>query len=540
MPRRPHLTFAARRAAACLSAAVACVIVFANLFTTPHVPATRAAAGTETHAVTTAADGSAAARAAEAYGALPLQFEANRGQTDASVKFLARGGGYNLFLTPNEAVFTLHKPSTTDKGGDARAGGERPAAAVERAVLRMKLLGSNPSPVVEGRQLLDARSNYFVGGASGQAVSAETYAGVRYAGVYKGVDAVYYGNHRQLEYDFVVHPHADPGQIVIAFEGAESVEVDGEGELSVQTALGEVRQHRPFIYQEGETGARREVAGRYVVRGGREVAFELGDYDASKTLVIDPVLVYSTYHGGGSSLDTAHGVAVDAAGNAYITGETISMDFPTSVDAFQKTYGGSNYDAYVTKLNATGSAIVYSTYLGGTKTEYGYGIALDAARNVYVTGFTDSDNYPLLNALQPAKHGVKDAFVSKLNAEGTSLVYSTYFGGAFTFESGSASGLDNAFDIAVDAGGAAYVVGETQATDFPVCPLRSSIRPPTARPATATTTWPPAARSTSLLVKRRRHSACLLSPTATQRRTRPSRSRSETPPAAYNSGRRRR
>ena len=542
MPRRPYLSFTSGREYACLSVAITCVLAAAYYFAVPHRSPKQAADGVGSRASAPALDPSAAARARQAYGELPLQFEANRGQTDVSVKFLARGDGYNLFLTPNEAVLDLHR----------RAAGERRGAARERAVLRMKLVGANPAPTVEGEQPLEARSNYFVGGDSSRSpVRAETYARVRYAGVYDGVDALYYGNQGRLEYDFVVRPHADPSQIVLAFEGAEGVELDGAGELVLRTALGEVRQHRPVIYQE-TAGGRREVEGRYSVRESAgaarpahrsySVGFELGDYDPRLPLVIDPVLVYSTYLGGGGSADTARGVAVDAAGNAYVTGETISTDFPTTAGAVQTTFGGFNYDAYVTKLNPAGTAIVfstylgggdadqgydiavdadgnayvagrtistdfpitpgalqpafgggsypgglggdafvaklnpagtalvYSTYLGGASTEYGYGVALDAARNAYVTGSTSSDNFPLVNPLQPVRRGGNDAFVAKLNAAGTALVYSTYFGGATTVDSLSASGLDNAFDIAVDAGGGAHIVGETQTTDFPVTP----------------------------------------------------------------------
>ncbi|HEX7957350.1 MAG TPA: SBBP repeat-containing protein, partial [Pyrinomonadaceae bacterium] len=461
MPRSPYLSSTSRRASACASVIITCAVAVAGYFAASHGSPKRAADGVESRAAAPTFE--EAARARQAFGELPLQFEANRGQTDSSVKFLARGDGYNLFLTPNEAVLDLRRRDA--------------AGAGERAVLRVKLVGANPAPAVEGRQPLEAKSNYPVGGnSSASPVSAETFARVGYAGVYEGVDAVYYGNQGRLEYDFVVRPHADPSQIAIAFEGAEGVELDAAGELVLHTALGEVRQHRPVVYQETAEG-RREVAGRYIVRESASAAspahpsytvgFELGDYDHSAPLVIDPVLVYSTYLGGGGSNDTAHGVAVDSAGNAYITGETISTDFPTTAGAVQTTFGGFNYDAYVTKLNPTGTAIVYSTYLGGRDRDQGYDVAVDAGGNAYVVGGTLSDNFPVTpGAFQPVYGGGTyanglggDAFVAKLNATGTALLYSTYLGGG---------AAEEAWGVAIDAAGNAYVAGGTWSDNFPV------------------------------------------------------------------------
>ena len=216
-----------------------------------------------------------------------------------------------------------------------------------------------------------------------------------------------------------------------------------------------IRQHKPVVYQEIE-GGRREVEGRYALRSGGRVGFEVGEYDPSAALIIDPVLAYSTYLGG-SGDDTGTGIAVDSAGNAYVTGFTASTNFPTA-NALQSTFGGGPADAFVTKLNASGSALVYSTYLGGTGDDGGHGIALDSAANAYVTGATNSNNFPTANALQSTFGGTYDAFVTKLNPAGSALVYSTYLGG---------SGDDGGHDIAVDSAGNAYVTGYTLSTDFP-------------------------------------------------------------------------
>ncbi|HEY0170769.1 MAG TPA: SBBP repeat-containing protein, partial [Pyrinomonadaceae bacterium] len=466
----------------------------------------------------------------EGYGRLPLRFEPNVGQAEPGVDFISRGDGYGLFLKGSEAVLALRR--AVGVRGESR----------RTSVLRMRLVGANAAREGVGVGELPGKVNYMRGSdPAAWRTGVASFSGVEYRGVYEGIDLVYYGNQRQLEYDFRLAPGADARRIRLAFEGQTSLRVDASGDIVLRAAGGgEVRQHKPYAYQEGVDGRRVEVASRYVLKGRGRVGFEVGAYDPARPLVIDPVLAYSTYLGGGGSNDTAHGVAVDAAGNAYVTGETISTDFPTTAGAAQTAFGGPNYDAYVTKINAAGTAVVYSTYLGGGDTdegygiavdadgnayvagrtistnfpvtagafqpaygggtyagglggdafvsklnpagtalvystylgggatEYGYGIALDAARNAYVTGSTASDNFPVLNALQPAKRGDRDAFVTKLDAAGGALVYSTYFGGATTFDSLNASGLDNAFDIVVDAVGRAHVIGETQTTDFPV------------------------------------------------------------------------
>lgn len=389
------------------------------------------------------------------YGKLPIAFEANRGQTAAAVRFLARGHGYALFLTPTEAVLrTRATPNVRTE-----------------TVVRMRLAGSNRNPDIVGADVLPGTSNYFIGNDPGMwRQEVPQYAKVRYANVYPGIDLVYYGNQHELEYDFVVAPGANPERIAFEFNGANRLALDVDGNLVVSTANGSLLQHKPVVYQDVD-GARQKIDGRYVLHGKRRVSFQVARYDASHPLIIDPTIVYSTYLIGA---DGANAIAVDSSNNAYITASTFSATFPL-VHAYQTT----NYNAYrgqdtvyVTKFNADGTQLLYSTYLGGSGCisayhgDVGAGIAVDDSGNAYVTGYTCSSNFPTVNAYQSTDFGAatdaNNAFVAKLNtnASGTaSLVYSSYLGGS----SGGAQGIA----IAVDTGGKAYVTGSTTSTNFP-------------------------------------------------------------------------
>src|SRR5216117_1725182 len=396
-------------------------------------------------------------RVSESYGKLPLQFEGNRGQTHKDVRFLSRGPGYGLYLTAGEAVLVLSKPSA-DAKRDARSTGVQGKSVA----LRMSLVGAASKPQVTGLEELPGKANYFIGkDRSKWRTNVPTYAKVRYENVYPGIDLVYYGNQRQLEYDFVVAPGADPKKIVLGFKGADRLEIDAQGELVLHAAGADLRQHKPIIYQQVD-GVRRDIAGGYVRKGANRVGFQVAAYDTTRPLVIDPiVLSYSTYLGG-SGVDSGGGIAVDADGNAYVAGRTGSPNFPTVAGAFQPT-GGSTTDAFVAKLNPAGSALVYSTYLGGSGFDSGAGIVVDAAGNAYVTGSTASTDFPTTaGAFQTAfagsgPFGFGDAFVTKLDPTGSALVYSTYLGG---------SGDDLGSGIAVDAAGNAYVAGGAS-TNFP-------------------------------------------------------------------------
>ena len=394
-------------------------------------------------------DAATKARVNEMYGQLPLSFEANVGQTHPQIDFISRGNGYTLFLTPREAVLDLRATGYKQNDHDT--------------VLRMQFVGSETAPRVAGQEELPGKVNYLIGkDRSKWRTGISTYAKVAYQNLYPGVDLVYYGNQRQLEYDFVVHPGTNPNVIALNFEGADQLKVDAQGELVLHSGGGEIRQRKPVIYQDVD-GVRHEVAGSYKLKDSNTVGFQLADYDTSRPLVIDPVLVYSTFLGG-ANVDDGFDITVDAAGNAYVTGQTqllvVPSTFPTTPGAFDTTHNGSQ-DAFVTKLNPTGSALVYSTFLGGSDLDSAGGIAIDAAGNAYVTGTTSSPDFPTtVGAFDTMLNG-RDAFVTKLNPSGSALVYSTLLGG-IDDELGSS--------IAVDIAGNAYVTGSTTSANFPRTP----------------------------------------------------------------------
>jgi hypothetical protein len=393
------------------------------------------------------------AKVAESYGRLPLSFEANHGQTDGRVKFLSRAGGYTVFLTGNEAVLAFGgtaKKSAPKGASDIRESARRGKPRLygsTAAVLRMKLRNANLSAKITGTDELAGTNNYFIGNDPAKwHTSVPTYAKVKYEGIYSGIDLVYYGNQGQLEYDFTVAPGADPRRIAFDVSGAKRIRQDAQGDLVLQMSAGEIRWHKPVAYQD-KNGTRQEIAAHYAVTDTR-VAFEVARYDAGRPLYIDP-LIYSTYLGGRGEQD-GFGIAVDAAGNAYVTGDTFFKTFPTK-NPLQPAYGGGYSDAFVAKINAAGSALVYSTYLGGTGDDRGFGIAVDTTGSAYVTGITTSGNFPTKNPIQYPHGGLAfDAFVTKISPDGSALVYSTALGG---------NGNDQGKAIAVDTAGNAYVTG---------------------------------------------------------------------------------
>ena len=277
------------------------------------------------------------------------------------------------------------------------------------AVLRMQLVGAQHGSEGAGEEPLAGVANYFLGDDPARwRTGVPTYAKVRYQEVYPGVDLVYYGNQGQLEYDFVVAPGADPSAIALRWEGAEAGAPGEQGDLILHTAGGALRQRRPVVYQESD-GYRQEVEGGYLLREDGQIRFAVGTYDLSRPLVIDPTLVYSTYLGG-SGTDESRGIALDGSGNVYLAGQTTSANFPTA-NARQLAPAG-NGDAFLAKLNAVGTALVFSTCLGGSGTDYATGVRLDPAGNLYVAGSTGSPNFPTLNPIQTSGGG----FVTKLDA----------------------------------------------------------------------------------------------------------------------------
>lgn len=371
------------------------------------------------------------------FGQLPLAFEINEGQAPEGVRFVARTPGGNVFLTDTGVVFAFRQ-------------GTEPSQATS---LRMNLKGAGSRPP-RGMEELSGRANYFIGNdPSRWRKGIAMYRQVKCTDVYPGIDLVYYGNQRQLEYDLVIRPGGDPGAIRWVIEGADTVELAPGGELVLAVGGNKIRQQPPRVYQQiGKE--RREVQGAYLLASAREIGFQLGEYDRAHPVLIDPVLIFSTFVGGGTQ-DYGRGIAVDSSG-AYITGATFSTNFPTA--APRQTAPGGNFDAFVLKLNPTGSALIYATYLGGGGADYASAIAVDGSGNAYVTGWTTSSNFPTANPRQPTGHSTQDAFVMKLSPTGSSLVYSTYLGG---------NDDDFGRAIAVDGSGAAYVAGSTQSTDFP-------------------------------------------------------------------------
>ena len=410
-------------------------------------------------------------RVLEAFGRAPLHFEPNRGQAAEPVKFLARTPGYQLYLTSAEAVLALR-----GRGMD------------QPATVRMQLVGEkvNPQPTVEALEALSAHSNYYLGNDPQRwRTEVPHFAKVRYTQVYPGVDWVLYGNPRQLEYDFVVAPGADPQAIKLSFAGADALRVEANGELVAAAAGREVLHSSPTIYQ-NVNGEKREVSGRYVLRedGANKpvVGFEIAAYDPKLPLVIDPVIYFDvlvcTEQGCSNEDDFGWDITVDSIGNAYIVGFTASDSFLNSVgncntvaceprwwkQAFDKTFNGV-FDAFIVRLDIGGQPI-YATYLGGSSYDYGYGIALDNQGHFYITGSTRSTDFPVLNPFQATLKGTQDAFVAKFDVPTGQLIYSTYLGGATNTSGGG--GVESGRAMIVDHAGNAYITGYTNSTDFPV------------------------------------------------------------------------
>lgn len=394
---------------------------------------------------------------------LPLIFEPNQGQTDSQVKFVARGPRYALFLTRKSAVLKLR------------------TSASANSVLTMDVVNANPDAEIAGADLLPGKSNYFIGNDPSQwRRNVPQFSRVRYRNIYRGVDLVYYGNQGEMEYDFQVAPQTDPGQLALKFHTADKLSITDAGDLIVPVSGGNAQLHAPRIYQLVD-GRQQKVSGRFAIRTNDTVGFELGNYDRSRTLVIDPILTYSTFLGGsgdeacsiilgtGTPLSGCPAVAVDSGSNAYIAGSTTSVDFPT-VAPFQTTKKGTA-NIFVAKFNSAANTLLFSTYLGGSGTDYTAGVAIDQGFDVVVAGTTNSTNFPttVANAkanpptqqafqTTPQNSGADHVFVSEFDPAGSALLYSTYLSG---------NGIDKASGLAVDSIGNAYVTGTTTSTNTP-------------------------------------------------------------------------
>ncbi|HBB97153.1 MAG TPA: hypothetical protein DC054_17385 [Blastocatellia bacterium] len=364
----------------------------------------------------------------------PLAFEANAGQADPSVKFLARAGNSELLLT------------------------SRSITVQSRKSFGVQFVAANTTTAPQGIDILPGQRNYIVGNDPTKwHTHVPTFQKVIYEEIYRGIDLAFYGNQSGFEYDFVVKPGSDPRSIRLGIEGARP-RISESGDLLLKRGDDELIQRKPIIYQD-INGERRLVDGQYSIRRNREVSIEIGEYDSSKPLVIDPTLVYSTYLGGNGD-DSGSSIAIDSNGNVYVAGTTASTNFPTRGPAFPNTAGLA--DIFVTKIDAAGANIIYSTYIGGSGLDRADGIAVDASGNAYVVGRVDSTstNFPTTAGSFGFAYrgGDFDGIVFKLNAQGNALVYSGFLGGE---ENDSTEG------VAVDASGVAYVTGGTKSNAFP-------------------------------------------------------------------------
>jgi hypothetical protein len=397
-----------------------------------------------------------------------MTFEGNAGQTDPQVKFLAHGSGHVVFLTSGGMVFSARSQFVAKDGVAANAqpaSNQKPSGAV----IQLNMVGANPNPTAVGEDPQPGKVNYFLGRDPKKwRTNMATYGKVHYKDVYPGIDLVYYGNHSQLEYDFEVAAGADPRQIQFDVKGADCVSVDSNGDLVLQTKQGAFHIKSPVLYQT-YNNMKLPITGGFSLKNSTRVGFSLQGYDKTKPLVIDPVLLYSTFLGGLAS-DEATGVAVDSLGSAYVTGWTQSTNFPLASQATQD----SGVNGFIVKLDVSGSSLVYADFIGGSNS-YNYdnpmAVALDSNNNAYITGYTQSSDFPMVNAFQPTMTDNPSGFISKVSPDGSTLLYSTYLGG-----SNYGSTYSNA--IAVDSSQNIYVAGYTRDTAFPLQnAFQSSISP---------------------------------------------------------------
>lgn len=405
------------------------------------------------------------------YHQLPLRFEQNRGQTDSSIDFLARGTRYIMGIASDRVILWLQSAE--------------PYPVTEAASVRIRLPGANADAESKPEELQSGTTNYFLGNDPARwHAGVKNYSRVRYQSIYKNIDLIYYGNHQQLEYDFVVTPGGDPNQVQLEISGAARTRISGNGDLVITTTAGDVIWKKPVAYQETAQG-RRTVAAAYRTSrtGNGMIGLKLGNFDRRRTLIIDPTLAYE---GTGGPVDTAAfgpWITVDSKGSAYIVGATRSPNYPTTSGAFHRRgptpptskLPNGHAAIFVTKLAPNGYDYVYSTFISGTestctnpKNINGYilgsfsdAVAVDSAGNAYITGWTDDQNFPTSSSAyqrQLADPCAENAVVVKLNPQGSGLAYSTYLGGSMG---------DNAYAIAIDKAGNAYVAGDAGSPDFP-------------------------------------------------------------------------
>ncbi len=395
---------------------------------------------------------------------MPLAFTENRGQFGDKPLFKAEAGGVSFYFCPDEAIYVFVRDTDElieDNGTLMGLLSDMPDEFVrqrykkETLLIKTQFMGASSKAEVVGIDRLPHDNNYFIGNdPSAWCTDVPNYSAIIYKNIYPGIDLKYYGDGRSIKYDFIVNPGADISLIRIRYSDIDELRVTPAGDLQIQTSFGPMFEKAPKILQE-IGGGRQKIVGRYVLLEPGIFGFALDNgFNPDYTLIIDPELIYSTYLGGGLD-EQSNSIAVDASGNSYVTGCTNSSDFPL-VNAYQ---GRSlQWDAFVTKFAPDGSSLIYSNYLGGIRDDLGKGIAVDAGGNAYIIGWTSSPDFPIENPYQ-TDQPFSDAFVTKITPNGNSLVYSTYLGGSLQ---------DEGQAIVVDASGNAYMTGLTLSTDFPI------------------------------------------------------------------------
>jgi len=402
-----------------------------------------------------AASATESAALQQQFNRLPLSFEANTGQLDPAIAFVARGAGYSLLLTAEGPQLQLQYLGAGTAAGP-RAENELPSLQSTR--LRTQIVGGNRAAKISGEAPTVGTSHYLTGSsAAGWHTDVPHYGRVRYSAVYPGIDLVYHGDQQQMEYDFVVAPHADPSVIALRFDGAAAApRIDAQGNLVIKTAGGDLVQHKPVVYQQID-GQRRSVAGAYRLTG-EQLSFALGTYDRSRELVIDPLLGYKLYVPGINVMQ-ATSIAVGADGSAYIGGYAPALPYVRKLPLLGNVASSViRYEAFVAKLNAAGDTLLYTTFIGGSADDEVTSLALDGSGNLVLAGYTRSNEFPLVNPLQGTKGGYSDAFVAKLDPSGKKLLYSSYLGG---------NSEDSASALAIDGQGNIVLAGRTSSENFP-------------------------------------------------------------------------
>ncbi len=409
----------------------------------------------------------------DTFGKLPITFIPNKGQRDSKVKCYTLGKGFQCLFTTEGVLYTFFAPATSPSLSHTERSSQisqqltqmEQEQRLKGVTLALRFIGANPQVAMKAHGEESGTVNYLKGNDPAEWITElPQYQEIIYKELWSGIDLVFRGVDGQIKYEFKINPGADLDKVQFTYIGGDRLELDSEGNLNIHTPVGIYIDQKPISFQE-INGQRIPVESGFVIKedftGQQVIGFEVNvDYDPQFPLIIDPgILLYSTYLGG-SGEDRGAGIDIDTAGNAYITGFTTSFDFPFTPGAFDTTFSGTQ-DAFITKLNATGSARIYSTFLGAAGgSTFGRSIAADAFGNAYVTGFTTSPNFPFTpGAFDTTFNGTQDAFITKLNATGSVLVYSTFLG--------EVGGNTIGNSIAIDFSGNSYVTGETDTGNFP-------------------------------------------------------------------------